>query len=320
MAHRVHQHYNENIHDNLRERTLVFGITGLTGFTGQSSIPLHTGPTGPVGVFGVFVNTGPTGLPGWATNTGATGVPGIAENPGHTGAQGPVGSMFNNTGETGPTGLPGWATNTGVTGPTGLPGWATNTGLFGETGVTGPTGAILSFNTGATGPSGLLIGPTGNHGSLFNTGPVGPVGQTGITGITGPTGITGISILTSVNSTFFQSLESFLNDTNSFTFMNYLGTDNVAPINTFVLTITNVDSGSLPGSSNTFFVRILGGATLASSVISSPTNITTPTILNLGTISNLPATASILEVGITNVHTGGIEPNRGFIFNVMSIY
>lgn len=95
--------------------------------------------------------TGATGTTGPAGATGPTGATGV----GSAGATGPTGS----TGATGATGT-GTAGATGATGPTGATG-ATGTGVAGPTGSTGATGTGLAGAAGPTGPTGA----TGNNGS-----------------------------------------------------------------------------------------------------------------------------------------------------------
>lgn len=137
MTFRLHQYYEDNIHDNIIQKFLELGIIVLTGPTG------NIGPTGNTGI------TGPTGSTGNRGDTGSTGL----SITGPTGIIGPTGPSIG-----------------GVTGPQGPTGSTGSNGIGGATGPQGPTGSTGINITGSTGLS--ITGPTGLQG---NTGPTGVV-------------------------------------------------------------------------------------------------------------------------------------------------
>lgn len=318
MAYRSHLYYNENIHDGLAQILNSVNPSGPPqGYTGPSHFAF-TGPTGHIGVPGSASNTGATGKFGWDSNTGPRGMDGLAANTGPTGPTGSGGSI-GNTGTTGYTGLPGWATNTGITGPTGRPGWETNTGYTGVTGVTGATGLLVISNTGPTGPTGVVAGATGVPAWETNTGPTGRPGPTGITGITGATGATGSSITTITNIVYRFPI-GVQNNTISYPIMIYPGTDNANTISSIDLILTIDGTGVAdPGSFNTLTIRIQGGATIGSITYTAgvDADITTPTIVNIGALSNIPATPTILVAELTNSSPG---PYYQFLLYAIDIY
>lgn len=106
-------------------------VTGLLDCTG-----IKTGATGPAGPTGPTGLTGPTGPTGAGT-TGATGPTGVAGATGPTGPSGPTGAT-GPSGPTGPTGTNGTNGTTGATGPS---------GPTGATGATGTAGSAPGSDT-----------------------------------------------------------------------------------------------------------------------------------------------------------------------------
>jgi hypothetical protein len=313
------------------------GSTGRTGPTGPAGSATNTGATGATGYTGF---TGPTGPPGSATNTGATGHTGFTGSTGYTGFTGFTGPT-GFTGRTGPTGFSGPTGHTGYTGPTGITGYTGHTGpsitgatgssflsgsgvpsdglgnigdtymnnddgciytkpdddgwvfsgscLIGPTGVTGFTGPTGPCCTGATGFTGFT-GPTGPSGDM--TGPTGPQGLSP-TGPTGPVGpptrqvISAFNATTNIATPTWEALATFI----------YGGTNNVT-------SVTKINVVALIAN-NTFNVRVQDITNTATIASSSGNVNTTKTIIDLGAISNLPASEAIWEFQFQRVGGGG---------------
>lgn len=158
------------------------------------------------------------------------------------------------------------------------------------TGPTGPTGAAGSAsNTGATGPT----GPTG--ASL--TGPTGAAGAATNTGATGPTNF--------ASETYDPAFTSSGGVATKKDFFIYQGTNNVPAITAINVVLTAVDLGAPITDSIVILCRVKGGATIASVTLNPPTTASS-SIQSLGSISNLPATPSVIEIEMTVTSAGAL--------------
>lgn len=206
-----------------------------------------------------------------------------------SGPSGPTGS----TGATGPTGSTG---NTGPSGPSGAGGAAGNTGATGPTGATGTSG-----NTGNTGPSGPSgpSGPTGSNGAAGNTGSTGPSGPSGPTGSTGATGPAGTAASSNCVSNFRATAGTSLvsgSVTNSLQGLLVYPGSTLCGGATHTLKCNycrNTGSGTISYRiyDNTNSLQICTGSTT--------TNCGSTTLVDCGTLSNIPSGWAQVQVDIT---------------------